>query len=360
MEKSLFKQWVDKLWKPIADKIVSLINGKKDEPTYLHKSMLTKDFSPNLKWESLTSNTSIVAADVVSMDSPLPLKKRDSITLANGDIPKLGMKLALNERTMTDLNILRNMPGQQNAFVTKLFADTKKAIFGVYEQAENIFLQALSSGVALVPDANNVGTGIRVDYGVPTANKFGVSVLWSSPTTSTPIDDIERVLAKADADGNTIVTVMMDKTAFNNFKKSTQVKELFAANIGFMGSNIPVPTLKQVNEALNENYSFQIKIIDRTIRFEKNGVQTSIKPWADGAVTFLTSEQVGRLVYGQLAEEVHKAKQVDYQKVDDYILLSKFHKVDPLAEFTTSQALVLPVLDSPDAVYLLDSKTVQA
>lgn len=360
MEKSLFKQWVDKLWKPIADKIVSLVNGKKDEPTYLHKSMLTKDFSPNLKWESLTSNTSIVAADVVSMDSPLPLKKRDSITLANGDIPKLGMKLALNERTMTDLNILRNMPGQQNAFVTKLFADTKKALFGIYEQVENIHLQMVSSGIALVPDANNVGTGIRVDYGVPTANKFGVSVLWSSPTTSTPIDDIERVLAKARTDGNSIVTVLMDYTAFNNFKKSAQVKELFAANIGFSGDKIPVPTLRQVNEALGENYNFQIKIIDRSIKFEKNGVQTSIKPWADGAVTFLTSEQVGRLVYGQLAEEVHKAKQVDYQKQDDYILLSKFHKVDPLAEFTTSQALVLPVLDSPDTIYLLDSKTVQA
>lgn len=359
MEKSLFKQWVDKLWKPIADKIVSLINGKKDEPTYLHKSMLTKDFSPNLKWESLTSNTSIVAADVVSMDSPLPLKKRDSITLANGDIPKLGMKLALNERTMTDLNILRNMPGQQNAFVTKLFADTKKAIFGVYEQAENIFLQALSSGVALVPDANNVGTGIRVDYGVPTANKFGVSVLWSSASTSTPMDDLERVLTKANDDGNTITVIYMDKTASNNFRKSQQVKDFYASWKDISGT-APVPTISKLNEALEDEHKVSIKVIDRSIRFEKNGVQTSIKPWADGAVTFLTSEQVGRLVYGQLAEEVHKAKQVDYQKVDDYILLSKFHKVDPLAEFTTSQALVLPVLDSPDAVYLLDSKTVQA
>lgn len=360
MEKSLFKIWVDKLWKPIADKVIELINGKKEGPKYLHKEMLKKDFSPNLKWESLTSNTSIVAADVVAMDSPLPLKKRDSITLASGDIPKLGMKLALNERTMTDLNILRNMPGQTNAFISKLFADTKKAILGVYEQGENIFLQALSSGVALVPDANNVGTGIRVDYGIPTANKFGVTTLWSNVATATPISDIERVLDKADADGNTITVIYMDKTAFNNFKKAPEVLQLFAANIGFNGANIPVPTLKQINEALQENYSIQIKIVNRSIKFEKNGVQTSVKPWADGAVTFLTSEQVGRLVYGQLAEEVHKAKQVDYLKLDDYILLSKFHKVDPLAEFTTSQALALPVLDSPDAIYLLDSKTLQA
>lgn len=360
MEKSLFKQWVDKLWKPIADKIVALINGKKEGPTYLHKSMLTKDFSPNLKWESLTSNTSIVAADVVAMDSPLPLKKRDSITIANGDIPKLGMKLALNERTMTDLNILRSMPGQENAFITKLFADTKKCIMGVYEQAENIFLQALSTGIALVPDSNNVGAGIRVDYGIPTANKFGVTALWSNPSSAKPIDDIEKVLEKAREDGNKISVIYMDNTAFNNFKKTDQVKELYAASIGFTGASIPTPTLKQVNEALNDHYGIQIKLVDRSIRFEKNGKQTSVKPWADGAVTFLTSESVGRLVYGQLAEEVHRAKQVDYHKVDDYILLSKFHKVDPLAEFTTSQALVLPVLDSPDTIYLLDSKTVQA
>jgi len=360
MEKSLFKVWVDKLWKPIADKIVSLINGKKDDPTYLHKSMLTKDFSPNLKWDSLTSNGTIVAADVVAMDSPLPLKKRDSISLASGDIPKLGMKLSLNERTMTDLNIIKNMKGQENAFISKLFADTKKAIYGVYEQAENIFLQALSSGLAEVPDANNVGTGIRVDYGVPVANKFGVSVLWSNPTTAKPIDDIEKVIEKARGDGNTISVIYMDKTAFNNFKKATQVLQLFAANIGFSGANIPTPNLRQINEALNESHSVTIKVIDRSIRFEKNGVQTSLHPWVDGAVTFLTTENVGRLVYGQLAEEVHQAKQVDYQKVDDYILLSKYHKVDPLAEFTSSQALALPVLDDPGAMYFLDSKTVQA
>lgn len=360
MEKSLFKEWVDKLWKPIADKIVSLVNGKKDDPTYLHKTMLKKDFSTNLKWENLSSNGTIVAADVVAMDSPLPLKKRDTITLGSGDIPKLGMKLALNERTMTDLNILRNMKGQQESFISKLFADTKKAIYGVYEQAENIFLQALSSGIALVPDANNVGTGIRVDYGVPTTNKFGVSVLWSDPATAKPITDFERVFDKASTDGNNITVIYMDKTAFNNFKKSNQVLQLFAANIGFAGASIPVPTLKQVNEALNENYGVSIKVIDRAVRFEKNGVQTAIKPWVDGAVTFLSNEQVGRLVYGQLAEEVHPAKQVDYQKVDGYILLSKYHKVDPLAEFTSSQALVLPVLDDPDSIYLLNSKEVQA
>lgn len=360
MEKSLFKTYVDKLWKPIVDKIVQLVNGKKDEPTYLHKSMLKPDFTPNLKWDSLTSNGSIVAADVVSMDSPLPLKKRDSISLASGDIPKLGMKLSLNERTMTDLNILKNMKGHEQSFISKLFGDTKKAIYGVYEQSENIFLQALSNGIALVPDANNVGAGIRVDYGVPAANKFGVSVLWSTVATAKPIDDIEKVLSKVDTDGNKISVIYMDKTAFNNFKKNAQVQQLYAANIGFTGANIPVPTLKQINEALNENYGLSIKVIDRSVRFEKNGVQTSIKPWADGAVTFLTSEQVGRLVYGQLAEEVHPAKQVDYQKVDGYILLSKYHKVDPLAEFTSSQALVLPVLDSPDSLYFLDSKTVQA
>lgn len=364
MEPSLFTAWVAKYFKPLVAKVVEKINGTKTPATYLHKTMLRKEYSPTLKWNSINVEGSTVAADVVAMDSPLPLKKRDTISKADGDIPKLGMKLALNERTMTDLDILTNSPGnQESSIVQKLFQDTAKAITGIYEVLELMFLQALSSGVTLIADTANVGLGIRIDFGYKAANKFGVSVLWSAGATATPVSDFNRVKDKSDTDGNSITTVMMDQFAFNNMLKSTEFKQAYAGSLGIAvntTSVLPTPNLEQAKSFILGQWGWTLKIVNRTVKIERDGVKTNVKPWQEGAVIFLTTEQVGSLTWGTLAEMNHPNKAVTYQTADQFILVSKYHKVDPLKEYTSSQALALPVINNVDEIYQLDTKTVQA
>lgn len=364
MEPSLFTAWVAKYFKPLVAKVVEKINGTKTPQTYLHKEMLTKEYSPTLKWNSINVDGTTVAADVVSMDSPLPLKKRDAISKADGDIPKLGMKLALNERTMTDLDILTNSPGsQESAIVQKLFQDTAKCITGIYEVIELMFLQALSTGVTLIADTANVGLGIRIDFGYKASNKFGVAVVWSAGATGTPISDFNRVKTVADANGDSITTVMMDDFAFNNMLKSSEFKQAYAGSLGIglnTASIIPTPNFAQASAFILGQFNWTVKLVNRTVKTERDGVKTNVKPWAEGAVVFLTTDKVGSLTWGTLAEMNHKNKAVDYQVADQFILVSKYHKVDPLKEFTSSQALALPVINNVDEIYLLDSKTVQA
>jgi hypothetical protein len=363
MEPSLFTAWVAKYFKPLVAKVVEKINGTKTPATYLHKTMLRKEYSPTLKWNSINVDGSTVAADVVAMDSPLPLKKRDSISKADGDIPKLGMKLGLNERTMTDLDILTRTPNQESTIVQKLFQDTAKCITGVYEILELMFLQALSSGITLIADTANVGLGIRIDFGYKAENKFGVAVVWSAGATGTPITDFNKVKSKANADGNTITTVMMDTFAFNNMLKSTEFKQAYAASLDIAvntSSVLPTPNTEKAKAYILGEFSWAVQIVDRTVKTERNGVKTNVKPWQEGSVVFLTSTEVGTLTWGTLAEMNHRNKAVDYQVADEFILVSKYHKVDPLKEFTSSQALALPVINNVDEIYLLDSKTVQA
>lgn len=355
MEKSLFAQWVDKWFGPLARKVVETINGTKNPLTYLHLSMLRPEFSTTLKWGTLSSNNTMVSADVVAMDSSLPLKERDSIKKYEGDIPKLGMKLYLNEKTMSDIGILQRTTGQENEVVRKLFADTKKVTVGIYEMLEFMFLQSLSSGVTSITNEKNPGLGIRIDFGHPASNKFGAVTKWSDPN-SKPLDDIERITTVARAKGDLLPYIYMDRTTFNSFKKNAQVREMFAFSLGFTGTNVPIPSLQQVNDFLTSNYGITITIIERTVTFEKNGERTVKTPWAENAVVFLPTTQVGTLTYGRLAEEDHPAKQVDYQKVANYILLSKYHKNDPIREFTSSQALVLPVIDNMESIYILDAE----
>jgi hypothetical protein len=218
-----------------------------------------------------------------------------------------------------------------------------------------MFLQSLSTGVTSIVKENNSGLEVRIDFMHPDSNKFGVNMAWSDASAK-PIDDLDNVLDVASSNGDVISYMLMDKAAFNNFKNRDQVKQLHASNVGFGGANISVPTLAQLNEAMGANYGITIVVIDRTITFEKNGQRTKVKPWGANKVVLLTSMEVGTLTYGTLAEEENPAKNVDYAKVDDFILVSKYHKVDPLQEFTSSQALVLPVLNDVDSMYIIDSE----
>ena len=355
MKKSLFAQWVDKWFGPLVRKFTEKINGTSNPLTYRHMTMLTKEYSPTMKWGAIGSSNTIVAADIVSMDSALPLKKRDAVSKADGEIPKIGMKLYLNERTMTDLGILRRSKGQDNAIVQKLFNDTYKCIAGVKEVTEYMFLNALSTGVTFVEDENNVGTAVRIDFKHPDSNKYGVNLPWSDPNAK-PIDDLKRVIRAAKAAGNNPSIMMMDDLAFENFVANEQVRRGYAFSLNFSGDNIPTPDIQQVNAYLKKNQLPTIDVVDRVVLFEKNGKRTSLKPWEDYAVVLLNDSVVGTHTYGTLAEEDHPVEGVNYQKADEYILISKYHKNDPLQEFTSSQALALPVIDAVDSIYIISSE----
>ncbi len=300
-------------------------------------------------------------ADVVAMDSELPLKKRDSLARAGGDIPKMGMELKLNEKQLTDLDTLALRPGTEQQLIVKLFQDTPRVIGGVFERNEAIFLEALSTGIVLVEDTETVGTGIRMDYKYPTANKFGAAgVVWSN-VAAVPLSDLARMQKQAATTGRRIIKFLMDSTAFENMILTTQVKEAFAFNIGFAGTANQSPSLDQLNAFLTSRYRFTVEIIDRSVVMERNGNRTIVTPWATHAVVGICTEDLGLIVWANLAEKNHPVANVTYETADEYILVSKFRQNKPsLTEVTSSQSRVVPVLTNTDQIYLLASNTVQA
>lgn len=359
MEQSLFLEQVKKFFPGIAQKVIKKLNDTTNQNalTYLHRRMLKKTFSTNLKWESVSVNTSIVAADVIALDSSLPLKKRDSIGRASGDVPKMGIELALREKELQDIDILAATRGAEDAqLLARLFQDTPKCIQAPYETMEYMFLLGLSTGVSVIADANNVGTGVRVDYGYIPENRFITGPFIWSNTSAKPLDDLKQLTEKARKDGNRIIRFMMDETTFTYMAQTDQVKQLYAAFQNFFGSTPPIPTLAQVNQAVKANFKWEIEIVDRSITFEKNGVRTSLTPWSAGQVVGICSEQVGTITWGRLAEMNHPVQNVVYETVDDFILVSKYRVNRPsLAEFTNSQAMVLPVINGVDSIYTLDT-----
>ena len=367
MQESLFIQFIMALWPKLSLYVNTKVNNGQ-AMTYLHKTMLNPVYSADQKWEGTSANTVYVAADMVAMDSPLPVKKRDSISTSNGKLPKIGMEKKKGE---TDINTLNIMNAQYQALVAagnqgaaasqrqriiQRFADD--AVYcsvGIDEKNEANFLTALSDGVMAVPDDENTGTALRVTFGYDKfpQNHFGVESLGHIGR-----EDIERVLDKANVDGVTITTIAIALSTYRELKKERWARELVAdsKDITYTDSTkLPIPNATAFDEAFATEFGgIQFLKIDRTVYFEKNGKRTPVKPFNANKLVFLSTTMVGSLVWGTLAEVTNPVAGVKYQNLDQYKLISEFSTTKPLIEHTTGEALVIPVIENVDQIYTID------
>lgn len=355
------------LWPKLSLYVKTKENNGKPR-TYLHKTMLTPVYSADQKWEGTSANTVYVAADMVAMDSPLPVKKRDSIATSNGKLPKIGMEKKKGETDINTLNIMKAQyqasvnggnqaaaASQRQQIIQRFANDVVYCSVGIDEKNEANFLTALSDGVMAVPDDENTGTALRVKFGYDKfpGNHFGVEVKGYINR-----EDIERVLAKADADGVTITTLVIALSTYREMKKERWARELVADSKDITyndNTKLPVPNATAFDEAFATEFGgIQFLKIDRTVYFEKNGKRTPVKPYNADKLVFLPSTDVGSLVWGTLAEVTNPVAGVKYSQLDQYKLISEFSTTKPLIEHTTGEALVIPVIENVDMIYTID------
>ena len=360
MKKSLFIEFISGIWPKLALYVKEKVDPK--ERTYLHKTMLREVYSADQKWEGTSAKTTYVAADMVAMDSPLPIKKRGSLATSNGKLPKVGMKKILRETEINTINIMKAhytsattdeaKKAEKMRIIQNLTNDGVACSVGIDEKNEANFLTGLCEGVVLVEDEDNTGTGLRVNYGYLEENTFG-----TIKKGEISKEDFENVNDKANDDGNTIVQCLMSKKKFDEIRRLRWAKELvadFEGKIYDDDDKLKTPSKKAMMEAFEDEFGYEIVIINRSVVFEKNGKQHSEKPWNDARIVFICNTIVGSLVWGTLAEATNPVEGVKYATVDKYKLISKYSKNDPLQEFTSGQALVLPVIEDVDQIYVID------
>jgi len=322
------------------------------QPEY--KRYLRPVFSPDMKFSSLSSNTSIVAANLVALDSELPLKSRGKFSTADGEVPKIGMKKFLNESQLQAIQNMIARGGFEDQVVQRLFSDMNDSVAGVYERLDFMFYQALSTGRVLIEDSENVGTGIEADFGIPASNKLGVQLPWTE-SAANPIEDIENAISAARAQGVSPRYVFMDKATFSAFKNNESVKNAFAGSQRVDPSFLFRVSTEEISAYLLTEFNITAIIVDKLIASEIGGQKIAVEPWSKGAVVFTTTLDLGSLTYSQLAEATSRVPGVQYGTVDSFILTSMFRKNDPLREYNSVQALAITVLSGVDSIFHIDT-----
>lgn len=362
MEPSLFQDYVGSYFPRLVMAITEEINGQKLDQGYYFRRFLGREWSLTGKWESLAVANSRIMADVIAMDSSIPLKKRPTLSAASGEIPKLGMELALNETDLTHLQMLtqlRDPKAVEAQILEMLFRDTATVIRGQYERIEAMFLEGLSRGVVEVSKNRNVGAEVRLNFQYPAANQFNATLPWltgGAPTANVNhLDDLMKLVKKASADGNPIRVFMLDDNTMQQILNSDSAKQIFA-QANNASAVLFAPTLEQLNQAVKSKWGYTFEVVNRVSRYQIDGVDYDYNPWEAGQIIGFNNNALGKLVWSTLAEMNAPVGGVTYQRADQFILASKYRVNRPsLAEFTNSQSRAVPVIGATQQIYKLDT-----
>lgn len=353
MEPTQFIEYILKYAPKLILKITDYLNDTQREQAYYHQRFLTPQYSVTGSWETINKYNQYIAADVISLDSSIPLKSNPVLEVYGGEIPKIAIEKAFNENDLKRFDLLVKSNAPDSQIMKFIFEHLPAVITAQYERHELNFLQGLSTGQILLSNADNVGSNVRVDFGYKTENKFFASVVWGT-SGYTPLSDLELVVEKSRADGTPIKKFLIDRATFNLIRKSDEAKAYWNP----LTSTQPSLNIEQLNEVTQSNLGFTFEIIERTVRTEINGKITIVNPWESGRIIGITSEDLGALVYTDLAESAHQVAGVNYNKAgnEGYILTKQFRMNRPsLKEITASESMSLTVLSNVNEIYSFDS-----
>lgn len=355
---TLFPEEVGKYFLPMLEALRAE-NAKEENKTRIFQRLLEPKMTATLDWTSSDITGKIGMADVVAMNSTIPLKQRRAVALAKGDIPKLAASVRFEESDLKRLFGLASTPGVGGEQLAKeVLSTTPEVVRAILDRIEAMTLQMLSEGQILVADDKTQGLGVRADFGIPEGNRAKVTNKWST-AKATPVTDIRTTLTKAEEAGNEIQAIILDRSAFNKLRASQEGKELVA---GFRGTPVGgAGSPSQTIDALKDEFGVEFIVIARNAftQEQADGTRVAVKPWKEGAVAFLPSAtKVGTLYHSPLVEESRPVAGVTQGKANEYTLVQQYSETDPYSEKTMATAFVFPVLNNATKVYLLDTEVV--
>lgn len=335
------------------------LNTRHVKPVYFPNFFGVKK-KTSLKWETLTGEKGApVMADVISFDASAPQKTREVISKLSGDIPKTAVKRGMNESDYNEYRQLeRDAQGDadQLELLNMAFKDQDFVFNSVRARFEWWCMQMMSRGGFHLSAKNNNGvvTAEFVGCGMPSKNKRKSSADWSVASTANGLQDIEDTAVAASAEGITIRYIVMHMADFTLLKKQKSTFDTLKAWVN--SSSKLLVTKKLINEYLAEQeVPVQIITVNPSVRVEdKAHRRKTINPWERRRICFLEDLKVGNIQHGPIAAESSATLQKTALMVkQDWILITKWSELEPYKEWTKAEANAFPVVDDPDAMFIL-------
>lgn len=298
-----------------------------------------------------------VAAHVISFDASAPKATRKELVKRYFDIPKSAISRVKSEKEILEHTITKALRGN-DAVLEDYYNDVDFVYDAVQARLEWFALQAISLTKIKLSTTNNpmgIVNEEYVDFGMPTANKKTVAVVWSTANaaTMTPIVDFKNVVKAARTAGVKLAKVLVSPDAFDLITGSTEfqtaAKSLVAGESLVLGNL----TLDIVNSVLKALRLPELVIVDTSVAIEDAaGNITNANPFDANHVTFIPQVNLGSMFNGPIAEEIEKPEEVIQSKRSN-VLISVKKTFDPVNVITKGEANAFPSWPMVDKCYSL-------
>ena len=322
-------------------------NNSRFAPTWYQKYFRVEAPSVSLDFTTIIGEDGIESlATVASRESEFTLRARKGIEKLKGEVPPIGVRRKLNAQELRNIELLLTSPTVSSSqrltsVIASMIDDYLYTRNSVSRRVDSMVKQGLSTGRITIDTSNNPD-GVVFDVPVLADDNISFSSGdWGNPDTDIIADITREFEASEDAtDAQPVEKMLIKRTLWRKIANNKSVQAYVKAYIGNSNAKY-VPTLNNVNAALEENLLPVFEIVDDKAAVEKDGVQSSFSSWNGDNAIFIPGGELG-VIHNALADEqLNPVNGIEYV-VSDNILLSRWRERKPLAEITEAEWNAFP------------------
>lgn len=278
------------------------------------------------------------AASITGFSAAAPLRDKKQLSQAFGSVTKVQHAFRLDEREILKFNAPRHEAEKQQV-IDYVYNNTDELILGVDDLKEFMRAQALYTGYLKYDDDEN-DIHINVDFGVPAANRLGLTTAWDLATAN-PLSDIQAAVTqfKSQNQRRLPAEMHMTSTTFSWLLKNEQIKtQLYGSS-----TDKRLLTGDDIRQVISSLGLPPIVLNDDVINVYGAG---DVPLLADGKVVFFGADQIGATMNGPTAENGYKTGKFVMPKIE----------LDPPQQSVRVGATVFPVVKRPTQIVIMTVK----
>ncbi len=277
-------------------------------------------------------------------DTPPPIGRRPGFATIRGEVMPLGLSLRLNEREIVRFNNFRaSLPG---GTLQDVYNDALQTARAAQWRIQRARADVLVDGKVTI---NENGVNLEVDWGVPAAHVVTAATLWSDTANSVPVTNLQawQTTYRSNNAGRNPAAWLVSTEVLGNLSLNAQIRNL-APVTGVVPGVITQATVAQVLQAhgLAPLVAFDGEAPNPTTGLMERLISAR-------KVIGLPAAGLGEVFVGPhpLATNL-VGRNILRQNQAPGILTWVEEEVRPAAVITTSEAVSLPVLRDPKALFI--------
>lgn len=304
------------------------------------------------EWESIAAEYQIpVMAQFHGFDVESQTTFRAPIDTRNIEKGLIKVKINQSERMRALLRSGVQNDGQLYDYVVRDGARLAEQVITRTKVAKN---ELLASGKITIKENN---LDLTVDYGVPQAHTqltldFGEGATYDIPT------QIQNIVDGALADGVILTGIYTSRHMISKLRQNVAIQKAISGNIG-VGALV---SRAQLENYLSEEFGIT-EIVTNDLTYGASAVQSSGRPsvttaryYPSNKVTFFaktSGRELGVGLWGDSPEaDVAQLLNVSTSTESPYVYITQWSENDPAVLWTKASTLFMPVLYSPDSLYI--------